>query len=82
MGLGLALQFRYMKVKREVVRLEAITRSPILNLVADTMRGLISIRAMKIQDYLESKMRYLVNENLKNGCFTFALDFWFRIRLS
>jgi ATP-binding cassette subfamily C (CFTR/MRP) protein 1 len=81
-GLGLVLQYRYMKVKREVVRLEAITRSPILNLVGDTMRGMISIRAMKIQGYFESKIRGLINENLKNGCFTFALNFWFRIRLS
>ena len=57
------LQQYYMNVKREIVRLESISRSPIISLINDTVRGLPSIRAMNLQKYLKGKMKNLLNEN-------------------
>lgn len=76
------MQAYYMKIKREIVRGEAVSRSPIINLVGDTVRGLPSVRGMKLQKYLKDKMRFLINENLKNSILTYALDSWFGIRIS
>jgi len=69
---GIWFQQYYMKVKREVVRGEAVTRSPLLNLVGDTLRGLPSIRAMKLENFMKSKMLVAINENLKNAILTVA----------
>lgn len=76
------MQKYYMKIKREIVRNEAISRSPVLNLVGDTLRGLPSVRAMKLEGFLKEKMSFLINENLKNSTLTFALDAWFGFRIS
>ena len=70
----------YMKVRREIVRLEAITRSPIQNLVSDTTKGLPSIRSMKLKNFLKEKMKHLLTENLKNSMFLCVIEFWFKFR--
>ena len=66
----------YMRVKRDIVRLESETRAPILNLVGDTVRGLPSIRSMKLESFLENKMTNNIEENLKNSLLIFGLDMW------
>jgi ATP-binding cassette subfamily C (CFTR/MRP) protein 1 len=80
--IGIWFQQYYMKIKREVVRFEAVTRSPLLNLVGDTLRGLPSIRAMELQAYMKGRFLGLLNANLQNGILMVALDSWFGLRIS
>ena len=71
-----------MSAKREMIRLEAISRSPVISLTSDTIRGLTEIRIGERQERVKDKMVYLLNENLINSVFKAGLECWFRIRVA
>ena len=49
------LQRKYMYCKRELLRQELITRSPIAGLISDVLKGLPEIRAMNLENYFKGK---------------------------
>lgn len=71
----------YMTSKRELVRLEAITRSPILTCVGDIIKGLPVIRAFKLQEFLRKKTVKLIMENFKNSLMIYSIDSWYQLRV-
>ena len=73
---------RYMAVKREIVRLYSITKSPISGWGESVVKGSTVLRSIKKFDYCMKKMNFFIEENTKNGLISAALDSWFTIRLS
>jgi ATP-binding cassette subfamily C (CFTR/MRP) protein 1 len=70
----------YMTTKREIKRLTQACRSPILNLISDTINGLSSIRSFRIQKTLSKEMDTLIEEELKNDLVLHVMQKWFMIR--
>lgn len=79
---GVYVQNIYAVAKSEVVRLLNTTRSPMAHLTSEVLRGLPEIRAMKLKNYVNDEMRFLINENLKNSVMVFALNAWFQLRVA
>lgn len=51
----------YLSVQREVTRIEKVTNSPIVNGFISTLRGLESVRAMRLQSWLLQEQIKLTN---------------------
>lgn len=71
-----------MKTKREILRLEAISKSPICSWATSTIKGLSLIRASKKEDWFIGKMLKLIEDNLKNSVLIYGLDSWYQLRVS
>lgn len=79
---GFFMQRNSMGVKRETMRLEAISKSPILSWAGETIRGLPQIRSMKKSNYVTHIMVSLLHSNMVNSLLSVGLDAWFRIRVN
>jgi ABC-type multidrug transport system fused ATPase/permease subunit len=66
-----------MKTKREVVRLEAISRSPMMTCVAGLVRGAPEIRILKKQRYVTEEFIDRLEDNIKNNILMYGLDAWY-----
>lgn len=71
-----------MVVKRDAVRLEAISKSPIVSWTAETMKGLPQIRCSNKINYVTRNMVELLHNNMSNSLLSIGLDAWFRLRIS
>lgn len=80
--LSLQVQSKAMKTKREILRLEAISKSPIVSWATATIKGLGLIRTSKKENWFTSKMMRLVEDNLKNSVLIYGLDSWYQLRVS
>ena len=78
---SLTVQKRYIRVNNEITRLEAITKSPIVSHVGQTLSGLNSIRAYGVSEKFMSDQIELQNENLKNSYMLSLLNGWLSTRL-
>ena len=76
------LQRVSMGVKREAVRLEAISKSPIVSWAGETIKGLPQIRAFKKSNYATHIMVNLIHSNMVNSLLSIGLDAWFKTRIS
>lgn len=76
------LQRRSMGVKREAVRLEAISKSPIIGWTEETLKGLPQIRSMNKLSYVTKNMVDMLHANMADSILSSGLDAWFRIRIS
>ncbi len=76
------LQRRSMNVKRESVRMEAISKSPIVSWTAETIRGLPQIRSANKINYVTKNMIDLLHANMVNSVLSTGLDAWFKLRIS
>ena len=84
--LYIVLSFFYqryaMVVKRDAVRLEAISKSPIVSWTAETMKGLPQIRCSNKLNYVTRNMVELLHSSMSNSLLSIGLDAWFRLRIS
>lgn len=76
------LQRKTMTVKREAVRLEAISKSPIVSWTGETIKGLPQIRCMNKNNYMTRNMIELIEANMTNSILSSGLDAWFKLRIS
>lgn len=60
-----------------MIRLESISRSPIVSYFSETLNGLSVIRAFKKENNFFEKHASNMNENLKNKIVQNGLNFWF-----
>lgn len=74
---GFVRRVKYMSAKRELLRLFAITKSPIVGIGASCAFGGPIIRSLGNQDYFIRKMDHKIEENSKNGLLNVATDGWF-----
>ena len=49
---------------RQLKRLESVSKSPIFSHFSETLNGVSTVRAYRVQGRFVQKMQYLVNENL------------------
>ena len=66
--------------KREFVRLEAISKSPILNCFIDTVKGLPYIRLAGQQAFFMNRFRHRIDECNKNFLIVKSMNNWYNIR--
>ena len=80
-AVGLRKRFVYMSAKRSIMRLFAITRSPVVGLGLSCVSGAPIIRALGCQAHFVGKMTESIEGNAKNGVLNFALDSWFKTNM-
>lgn len=79
---GHIMRLRYMKAKREMMRLYSITKSPISGLTEALIKGSPLIRALNREEYFSNKMCEYIEENNKSGYVGYGLDQWFQQRMA
>lgn len=82
MGVSFWYQEIYMNTNREVNRLESITKSPVIQMISETLGGMTIIRAFNREGATLSKYIHTINENQKNSVIVSAGGGWFSTRLS
>lgn len=75
--IGVWIRSLYMNMKREIIRLKRITKSPITSILSESLTGIIDMRAFGREVYIMKQLDHLINENNKNNLTIFALDSWF-----
>ena len=80
--IGHIVKNRYMKAKREMIRLYSISKSPISGLTEAIIKGSPLIRALNREDYFSEKMSEYIEENNKSGYVGYGLDQWFQQRMA
>ncbi|KAI9983322.1 hypothetical protein PInf_007282 [Phytophthora infestans] len=73
--------FYFKKTSREVKRLERISRSPVYNLLDETLNGVQTIRAFKMQSRFEQMNADAVDENASFFFVYWAAGRWLAVRL-
>ncbi|KAF1329536.1 Abc transporter c family member 2, partial [Globisporangium splendens] len=71
----------FKKTSREVKRLEGITRTPVFNLFGETLNGLHTIRAFKMQDTFTKLNKQAVDDNTSFYFTYWAAGRWLAVRL-
>ena len=76
------LQKDYRNAKREYKRLNAISKSPMIDCASDSIKGLAYLRTMKITHFLKRKFIGASENIIKNELADFMLGAWFGARCS
>ncbi|POM70440.1 ATP-binding cassette (ABC) Superfamily, partial [Phytophthora palmivora] len=71
----------FKKTSREVKRLEGISRTPVYNLLGETLNGVQTIRAFKMQSTFEEMNAHAVDENASFFFIYWAAGRWLAVRL-
>eukprot|EP01016_Furgasonia_blochmanni_P055750 TRINITY_DN937_c0_g2_i5.p1 TRINITY_DN937_c0_g2~~TRINITY_DN937_c0_g2_i5.p1 ORF type:complete len:493 (-),score=62.67 TRINITY_DN937_c0_g2_i5:129-1607(-) len=72
----------FTKTQAEMIRLESITRSPILGFFSETLNGLTTIRTFNMEDVFMQQHFQNLNENIKNQISNVGLTRWFSLRVN
>lgn len=72
----------YMKPQRELVRLEGISKSPIISCFTEILNGVATIRAYDKGNSFFLKNCHKINENKKPQTARKAVEVWFTLRLT
>ncbi|KAJ0401177.1 hypothetical protein ATCC90586_006196 [Pythium insidiosum] len=75
------VQQYFLASSRELKRLDGVTRSPFFNLVAETINGIESIRALGMAEHFSSRCRDLLDHNSKFFFMYQSTSKWFSMRL-
>lgn len=76
-----ATQGYYIRTSRELARLESISRSPIYALFSETLDGLSTVRAFRMEAQLTSKSDQLLDDNQRAYFLQFSSNCWLGFRL-
>jgi ATP-binding cassette subfamily C (CFTR/MRP) protein 1 len=78
---GLFILIFYIRGRRDLARIEGITRSPLLNLITETLPGTITIRAYEMQEIFMNKFYSRINDYFKVNIVTVGVSNWFSLHL-
>jgi len=76
------IQSIYMKCNRELVRLEAISKSPIVSFFTETLGGLSTIRAFSQSNRFLKQHAGNLNENIRTLIIKYGFEQWFTQRIT
>ena len=76
------LQSYYMRPNKDLVRLEGITKSPIISCFSEILSGVATIRSYGVENSFFLKNCIKINENKKPQLAKKAAESWFIIRLT
>ena len=71
----------YVATSRELKRLESVSRSPIYSHFQETVNGVQTIRAYKLQGHFIAQSEFKVDENQKAGFPSIVSNRWLAVRL-
>ncbi|DAZ98872.1 TPA: hypothetical protein N0F65_002597 [Lagenidium giganteum] len=71
----------FVQTSRELQRLEAVSRSPVLALLNETLDGLTTVRASGVQSAFVARNQQLLDENQRAYFLRMAVDCWLALRL-
>jgi ATP-binding cassette subfamily C (CFTR/MRP) protein 1 len=74
---GITLQRKLMGTKREIVRLEAVSRSPIMTCVTGLLKGAPEIRVLDKSNFVKEEYVSKLEEMQKNNLLIAGLDHWY-----
>lgn len=72
----------YVKFKKDLYRLESVTRSPIVNVTNEILEGKMILKVFKKEKAIMKELVNYLEENSKNLTIQNALTNWFSIRVS
>ena len=72
----------FMDTWREFIRLDSISKTPILNVLVDSCRGLSTIRSMNKQAYFRRRFIEKCNASLSNSLIKCGMNHWYAVRVS
>jgi ABC-type multidrug transport system fused ATPase/permease subunit len=72
----------YIRFKKDLYRLEAVTRTPIVNITNEILDGKMIIKTLKKEDSLLNELCEHIENNTKNLTTQNALTNWFSVRIS
>lgn len=75
------LRSAYMSAKREVVRLQRISKSPVTSCIGEALNGMPELRAMKMENFAHNLLDKYANEFLKNNLMVYGLNGWFMFQI-
>jgi ABC-type multidrug transport system fused ATPase/permease subunit len=75
------ISFKNIPVFKEMNRIESVTKSPLLQLVQETVAGASTIRAFNRQEYYLQRNRKLLNDNILANMYSTGVQNWMNIRL-
>ena len=73
-------QNTFMETRREFMRLESISKTPVVNLLIDSCKGLTDIRAMNKQSYFRKQFMTRCDEHFANTLIVNAINQWYSLR--
>ena len=76
------LQAYYMRPNKDLVRLEGITKSPVISCFSEILSGVATIRSYGVENSFFLKNCIKINENKKPQLAKKAAESWFIIRLT
>ena len=71
----------YLSGYRELIRLDFISRSPVIGLASCAIPGGPVIRCLGIQDYFSKKLTHRINENTKNNLMIRGMKRWLSVNM-
>ncbi|UJR07994.1 hypothetical protein I4U23_012273 [Adineta vaga] len=71
----------YLRISREVKRLDSITRSPIYALFSSSLNGLMTIRAFQVEEHFLHSFMDQINANTRALFIFICSSRWFALRL-
>lgn len=74
---GIMFQRKLMTTKREIVRLEAVARSPVMSCVGALIRGNPEIRVLQKEKFVKDEYVEKVELVMKNSLLIAGLDHWY-----
>ena len=74
------IEYLFMSARREYNRLKAISVSPLINTISDTIKGLTYIRAMRLTGFFRKRVIDTASERVKNNIIDRVLRSWFTMR--
>ena len=79
---ALAYQRKYMRLKRELTRLQNITNSPVIGWCTAVLKSCAEVRVLKKENYVRKIFIDFIDENTKNSLINYGLDAWFQTRIT
>lgn len=74
---GIYYQRKFMNTKREIVRLESVSRSPVMTCVTGLLRGAPEIRVMHKIPFVKNEFVGKLEDLQKNSLLVCGLDYWY-----
>lgn len=81
MVIAIYIQRAYMNARRELTRITAVTKSPIISIFTEILSALPEIRAMDLESYFHNLLRKYVNENGSHYILSQGTNQWFNTRV-
>lgn len=75
-------QNSFIRINKDVTRLDAVTKTPVVNLVSEIITGRRIFKCFKCENQVMEEMMTKINENTKNALMKRSMQGWFETRIT